>query len=129
MADELYSYAVTIPPGTPSTAPQVTAMTMPSRIVRRIVVKVPPGPMGFMGFRIGATGVSIVPASNTQWIVSDDEEILWDVANLIQSGAFQLIGYNTGIYPHTVFVRFEVDIPQAKQTAARGLPLVIGSGV
>ena len=111
MADEVYAFAVTIPAGTALASPQTTAMAIPVRIVRRIVVKIPPGPNGLMGFKIAAAGVAIIPQAVGTWIVASDEDLVWDLANAIQSGAFQLIGYNTGQYNHTVYVRFEVDLP------------------
>lgn len=115
MADEVYAFSATIPAGTAVASPTTTLMTMPVRIVRRIIIKVPPGPAGFMGFRIASTGVQIIPLAVGSWIVTDNEQIIWDVANMIQSGSFQLIGYNTGVYQHTVYVRFEVDVPQLHQ--------------
>lgn len=121
MADEVYPFAVTIPAGTLSTAPYTASMRFPTRIVRRITVRVPPGPAGFMGFQIASTGTPVLPSAPGTWIVTDNEDITWDVANMIESGSFQLIGYNTGVYDHTVYVRFEVDIPfLVNERKARG---------
>lgn len=123
MPDQVYAFAVTIPAGTPVATPQVTDVAIPVRIVRRIVVRIPPGPLGFMGFQIAATGAQIIPEVANTFIVANDEVIAWDVANMIQSGAFQVIGYNTGIYDHTVYVRFEVDVPQLLPARATLQPL------
>lgn len=119
MADEVYSFEVTIPAGTALASPQKTAMTFSTRFVRRILIKVPPGPAGKMGFQIASTGTQFIPANTGHWIITDNEQITWDIANAIQSGSWQLIGYNTGIYDHTVYVRFEVDVPQLHDVGNR----------
>lgn len=127
MPDEVYSFAVTIPAGTLSTAPATTAMIMPVRIVRRITVKIPPGPNGLMGFRVAAAGTQIIPEAAGTWIIASDEQIPWDVSNTIESGAFQLVGYNTGQYDHTVYVRFEVDLPPDPSAQLVRTPLRLGA--
>ena len=115
MPDQVLAFSATIPAGTAITAPTTTSMSVGVRFVRRIVIKVPPGPAGKMWFRIAATGSQIIPVNSGAWIVTDNEQIEWDVVGAIESGAFQLIGYNTGVYDHTVYVRFEVDVPQLHQ--------------
>lgn len=126
MADEVYAFQATIPAGTAVASPTTTTMAFPTRYVRRIIIKVPPGPAGKMGFQIASTGNQIIPLAKGTWIITDDEQITWDVNNAIQSGSFQLIGYNTGIYDHTVYVRFEVDVPQLHQGGDR--PAMIDMG-
>lgn len=126
MADQVYVYQVTTPAGTALASPQTTSVAIPVRIVRRITIKVPPGPAGHLGFQVAANGTAIIPVNGTSWIVTDNEDIVWDVTQLIESGAFQIRSYNTGIYPHTIEIRFEVDIPPPKpaSTAPRILEIV-----
>lgn len=123
MADEVWVFSVTVPAGTASAAPQVTATTMPPRIVRRIEVTVPPGPAGSLGFRIGMAGQQVLPVNAGSWIITDNEHIGWDVSNLPDSGAWQVIGYNTGSQPHTIQVRYLVDVPQLSQPGQPVTPL------
>lgn len=106
MAVQVLEYAVTTPAGTLSTGPQVTSLGFPPAQVDRIEVRVPPGPAGVLGFRIGSGGVQIIPYNDGGWVVTDDEVIGWDLTDQIESGAWQLISYNTGSLPHTVYVRF-----------------------
>jgi hypothetical protein len=51
-------------------------------------------------------GQQIIPINSGGWIISDDDKITWPVQGLPESGAWQLIGYNTDIYDHTIQVRF-----------------------
>lgn len=122
---EIYNFAVSTPAGTALTAPQTTALTMPARIVRRITVKVPPGPAGHLAFQIAVNGVSQIPINGAQWIITDNEEISWDFVTPVESGAWQCKSYNTGIYAHTIYIRFEVDLPVPKERQIARAPLAL----
>jgi hypothetical protein len=109
MAREVQFFSVTIPAGTPINAPQVTQMRMPTRLVTEIELRVPPGPRGTVGFRVGSSGTQVLPAQLGTWIVTDDEVIRWPLEGQHDSGSWEFTGYNTGQFPHTVTVRFLVD--------------------
>jgi hypothetical protein len=111
VAREIQSFAVSIPAGTLKSAPQITALTMPPRIVDEVEILVPPGPRGEVGFQLGAAGGQIIPVTLGQFIVTDNEVIHWPMEDQIDSGAWQLIAYNTGSQPHTVTVRFLARLP------------------
>lgn len=125
MAREVYNFSVSTPAGQAITSPLITACAMPVRIVRRITIKVPPGPAGHLRFQVSATGVPIIPVNGSEWITTDNETIVWDVAEAIQSGAWQIRSYNTGIYAHAIQVRFEVDLPPAGGASGRREPLAL----
>lgn len=119
MADEVRAFQVTIPHGTASSSPQTTDLSMPSRIVRSIRVRIPPGPRGNVGFAISVAGTAILPWNAGEWIIGDDEVIDWPLARQITSGAWQLMGYNDGIFDHTLYVQFLLDL--LGTTAAAGV--------
>lgn len=106
MAIEVYNFAVTVLTGTTKTAPQITNMPMPPRIVQKIVVVVPPGPRGNVGFQIGLAGQQLIPITEGQFFITDNEVPSFELDNLPTSGAWQLIAYNTGTYSHTLQIRF-----------------------
>ena len=110
MAREVWSFAVSIPIGTTAAAPAITNLTMPPRLVEAIDWRVPPGPGGMMGFALAAAGVPIIPANPGGWIITDNEADSWQVQGQLESGAWQLAGYNTGLFPHTVYLRFHVNL-------------------
>lgn len=113
MAREFQHFAVTIPAGTPKATPQVTNLTMPPRVVREIEIVVPPGPRGNVGFQLGFSGLQLIPYTTGQFFIADDEVIHWPVDGMPDSGAWQMIAYNTGGFPHTIEVRFLVDLVDA----------------
>lgn len=124
MAREIYEFPVTIPAGTPQAAPQKTDLTMPTRVVDTIEVLVPPGPRGEVGFQLASKGVAFIPRNTQNYIVTDDERIEWPVEGMMDSGAWQLIAYNTGQFAHTVYVRFLVQV--SGQTASGAPPGAAG---
>lgn len=117
MPVEVRAFQCLIPAKTAKATPVVVSLAMPARIVRTIEITVPRGPSGLVGFALGSAGQNVIPYNNGAWIVTDDEKITWDVDEQIDSGAWQLQGYNTGQYDHTVYLRFLLDLVQVAQTA------------
>lgn len=113
MARELRSFNVTVPAGTAQAAPVSFDVSSPARIVRRIDVTVPPGPRGEVGFYLANSFQQVIPFNAGQWVVANDEKMTWDLTDYVDSGSWQVIAYNTGFYPHTLQVRFHVDLPDA----------------
>lgn len=109
MASEVRHYTITVPAGTPPDAGWTASLDMPPRIVREIEIIVPPGPRGTVGFALGSSGQAVIPRQQGEWIVTDNEQIRWPLETGIDSGGWQLYGYNTGVYPHTLYIRFLVD--------------------
>lgn len=127
MAREVRRFSVTIPAGTLQAAPQVSPLTMPDRVVRRVVVVVPPGPRGLVGFQLTHAGSQMIPVNSGQFVVADDERIEWDTEGYIDTGAWQMTAYNTGSFPHTLEVRFEVDLIQSVADLLGPQPLPVDS--
>lgn len=128
MAYEVRRFAPSIPAGTAIAAPVTVAMTMPARLVRRVSIRFPPGPSGQVGVQLASSGVQIVPWDKGTFLVGENETLTFDLFGQIESGAWQLIGYNLGAFAHQVYVTFEVDPPQLAGKAGGGavvLPLTI----
>lgn len=106
MADEIRQYTATIPAGTTAAAPVRVNFDMPAREVQGIQIRVPPGPSGVVGFALQNSGVTVIPYGSDQWIVTSADYIDWTLSNYITSGSWQLLGYNTGAFSHSIYVRF-----------------------
>lgn len=113
---EIRHFTATIPAGTPVTAPVTVAVSMPVRIVRQIDWRVPNGPMGVFGWQIAMGGVKVFPTGGDSYVVADGDTGSWSVENAPDGGTWQVIGYNTGVNPHSVYLAFHVDTvtPPAK---------------
>ena len=117
MATEVHEFPVTIPAGTPLAAPLVFNLAMPVRIVEEIQIQVPPGPRGEVGFAVGASGLAVLPYEPSTFVVTDNEVVKWALEGQIESGAWQLIAYNTGAFNHTLYVRFLTRLPPSAPAA------------
>jgi hypothetical protein len=123
MAREVYSFAVTVPAGTSPSSPQKTALTMPPRVVQEVEVRLPPGPRGEVGWALGLAGQPIIPFQKGAWIVGDDERISWPLTGQPTSGAWELYAYNTGSFPHTIYITFLTDIVASSPTILQPLTI------
>lgn len=118
MSIEVYTFDVTTPAGTAADAPQTVQIPMPDRQVDRIDVVAPAGLNGTVGFQIGMAGQQIIPVNTGGWIVTSAETVSFDLTGLPTSGAWEVFTYNTGIYPHTLHIRFVVSLPGGDSTTA-----------
>lgn len=111
MAREFRAFACTIPKGTAKASPTTIGMDTSPRILLEAEFLVPPGPNGLVGFQLGMAGQQLIPYNAGAFIVANDEVIRWPIEGAPTSGAWQLIGYNTGSFDHTIYVRLLLDIP------------------
>lgn len=131
MAQEIRTAQATIPAGTPLAAPVQVNIAFPPRIVRSVRWRVPRGPGGLMGWQLSSDGVPVIPIVAGTWIVADDEQDDWPLDGYPDAGNWQVTGYNTGVYPHTVYLTFLLDLivpaSQAPQlVAAQPAPQLAG---
>lgn len=118
MTSEIRQFSLTIPPGTPSSAPAIAQTTFPARIVEAIEITVPAGSNGTVGFQIRNSNVVVIPYDSNTWIVTSGENIHWDLQDQITSGSWQLAAYNNGVNPHTLYIRYLLSVPPAPGAAS-----------
>lgn len=111
MAEDIRHFTVTIPAGTPKLTPATVKIAMPPRTVHRIDWRVPTGSMGTFGWQVAMDGAQMFPTGGDLYVVAHGQSGYWDVANTADSGAWQVIGYNTGVNPHSVYLVFHTDVP------------------
>lgn len=108
MATELRAFTVTIPAGTPITAPVTIDVSFTPMVTERIEWRQPRGANGLMGWRITSGGAQVIPKNLGAFIVTDGEQATWQLDSLHDSGKWEVTGYNTGANPHILNVRFHV---------------------
>lgn len=130
MAEEIQHFTATIPAHTPVNAPVTIACTVPVRIVTQIDWRVPKGPMGVMGWQVAMGGVRVFPLGAAVYVLANGEHGSWPVVNAPDSGAWQVIGYNTGANPHSVYLTFHCNTvaPKIAVVAPIPAPLLMPSG-
>lgn len=126
MAQEIREFAVTVPAGTTKAAPLVTDISFPEREVIAVSYRVPPGPSGLMGWALTSAGAPVIPIQMGGYIVTDNQSATWDLEGYLNSGNWQVTAYNLGLYDHTVYLTFQLDLPG---TVAAPTQPPTGSGV
>lgn len=126
-AQEVREFEVTCPQGTSKLDPLVTDLDMPTRTVLNIRIRVPPGPNGVMGFAIGSAGAFVIPINDGEYIVGSDEIFEWSLEDQINSGAWQVTMYNLGIYPHTIYMTWTVELPDLPTDSTLAQPMVVAN--
>jgi hypothetical protein len=106
MATSVTALSATVPANTAKANPATVTLTVNPANVNKIRWRVPPGPRGNLGWHLSMGGVQVLPQVAGEYVVADDEYDDWEIENLPDSGAWQLTGYNTGIYDHTVYLYF-----------------------
>lgn len=109
MARESRQFTATIPGGTLPAAPLVTDIPIPVGIVRQVRWRVPAGNLGLLGWRITMGGVQVLPSGGDPWVIADGQTGDWQLDGYPDSGAWQVTGYNTGSYAHSVYVTLDFD--------------------
>lgn len=126
MATRVLPFAVTIPAGTPASAPVTIPLAMDNWEIERIDLEVPPGPSGHMGFQLLNNGVAWIPYGPGNWVVWDDVRESYYMTDQPTASGWAVEGYNTGTYNHSVIVRFHVNptSPDATDTTATAVNIV-----
>ena len=121
MSVETREFVVTVPHGTLASAPQRTSLAMPSRLVRAIRLRFPPGPSGTVGCQLTSNGSQVIPVNAGAYFIGDDEIFDLNIERSLTSGAWQLTAYNTGTYDHSLYLTFYLDptqLPAGVQASA-----------
>jgi hypothetical protein len=100
----LYTLECTIPAGTPVADPAVFDLPVDNRQVAKIIVRVPPGPHGEVGFQIWYGSGLAFPYTQASWVVADNTSIEIQPDVEMTSGNWQFKAYNTGDYSHSLYV-------------------------
>lgn len=102
------AFDVTIPAGTLKANPLVTLTQFEANVVERIDWLFPDGCQGTVGIQIGARATPVIPDQPGQFIVRSGDSAGYDLADMHTTGDWSVIGYNTGVFPHTIRVTYRV---------------------
>jgi hypothetical protein len=118
-------FEVTIAAGTLQSAPTTAAMSFVDGIVTGVEFVVPPGPSGRVGFALFYGGVRQLPRTDGAFYVTDDEVIRRSLTGFPSGSRWQLVGFNTDIFPHTIEVRFLIDELPPKRPSRVAIPTIL----
>lgn len=129
MAAEVHQFSATIPAGTPKSSLAVVNLPLTYYDVESIDLEVPPGPAGLMGFYLALSGQQWLPFEAGQFLIWDDRFASWALTEQPTSYGWELHGYNTDVYDHTVTVRFHLNVPASPLIVASAPTLTIVQGI
>lgn len=123
MAREIRAFTCDIPAGTLLAAPITFDIGFPPRVVDTVELVVPPGPSGTVGFYIANSGVRVIPYDSDDWLIMSGEKVSWPLDGYIDSGAWELTAYNTGVQDHSLYVRFLLSLTPDRTTRTGTQPI------
>ena len=108
MSDRAEWFDVNVPAAVLAASPMTFPLVFPQGAVDKIRMIVPYGPAGNVGLQLWVGGSQYLPRTPGSYIVADNYTPEWDVRNTNTSGSWQLVAYNTDIWPHLIQVAFDV---------------------
>jgi hypothetical protein len=109
MPHQYRTFSITVPAQTLQATPQTFDISFGTFEVRNVNVRVPPGPLGTVGFRIASSRVQWIPWNTGAWLVFDDESRDFPADGWPNSGDWQIVAYNVGLFSHTLEFTWELD--------------------
>lgn len=105
MAQRVEIATVTVPAATLSSAPITAALPWRQGYPERVEIRIPPGPSGLVGVRLLHSGTVIIPRSTNEWLITDNEPVIWPLEGYPSNPAWSVQAYNQDIYEHAFQVR------------------------
>lgn len=118
----VYEITFTVPAGTPIANPLSQSWVTEDNTIADIELYVPPGHNGLTGFRVMKGDVQLLPFTKGTFITANDYRRVFDIGAYIPTGDLKLQGYNTGVNPHSFFVRATITTYTAPQSQVNGSP-------
>lgn len=107
-AERIETFKVTTPAGTAQATPLETSLVFPPGEVLAVEIVIPTGHVGLTGLRLAQAHRPIIPRGAADFVIANGETIGWGLAGFVNSGNWQAFTYNTGVFPHSHYVRFLV---------------------
>lgn len=128
MASQVRQFTITIPAGTTQVVPFVAALDLDYVEIESIDLEVPPGPGGLMAFYLARSGQQVIPYDVGEWLRWDDVQKTWHLTDQPTGSGWEVVGYNTDVYPHDVTVRFHVSAVSASPSVSVPVPSFVTTG-
>lgn len=123
MSDAVAAFPIAVPANTSS--PMFFPCLLGWADVEDILVVVPPGCAGLVGFQIWAGGAPAYPFEQGQYFVFDDYPYDQVVSNQINSGQWGISAYNNDTYQHTLRAYFRYNYVQYSPSLSLGTPVSV----
>lgn len=109
MAQRVESRVVTCSSGTTEADAVEVDVSFQAGTVLQVELLIPDGHAGQTGIAIAQAHQIIIPATGTDWIVGNDNRIVWTVADFLNTGEWSAFVYNNGDFDHSWYVTFLIN--------------------
>lgn len=127
--DRLYQTQITTPAGTTANAPMTTNFPLEDAVLDSLTILIADGHAGLTGIRILQAGQEIIPWSNNDWLISNNEILTIPINSQITEVGLQVQTYNTDSFAHRHWVRALISnlgtSPAAAAAAAPFIPSTV----
>lgn len=101
----LYQLTVSVPAGVTPDLPQDDAFPLEDAILESVTILIPDGHSGLTGIRVKQAQQEIIPWSNDDWLVSNNEKIELAVEEQITKTGLVIETYNMDVFVHKFWIR------------------------
>lgn len=132
MAQRVLTRQVTVPAGTPSSAPVAVDLSFSQGSVTEVHIVIPDGHAGFTGIALAQANQQVIPEDTNSWIIGNNEPVYLPLSDYLNNGNWQAVMYNTDVYDHAFHLRFLVDdvaAPAAVSSFATGAVIPVGDAL
>jgi hypothetical protein len=106
MAQQVYAFTVTCPAGTSLVAAITQDVSFPQADVNELQIVIPDGHAGLTGIAVQQAHQAVIPKNAGAFLVTNDEKLIFPLQDYLDNGNWQVVMYNTDIYPHSWYLRF-----------------------
>lgn len=123
--DRLYQLTVSTMPGTTPDSPLVTQFPVEDSILQSITILIPDGHSGLTGIRLLQADQEIIPWSNNDWLISNNEIVTVNVDTQVSATALSIETYNTDVFAHSHWIRAVIADLGTSAATSNNTPSVI----
>jgi hypothetical protein len=119
----IWPLTVTVPAGTPPSAPLVVPWVTEDAVITEIEILIPSGPNGTTGIRIMKGDVQLLPWGSGSWIIANDYNRTFPIGGYLPTKDLKVQAYNQGANPHSFYLRMSVSYASDAASASSAATL------
>lgn len=117
---------LTVPAGTPASAPVSAVVPVTTGWIGKARLTIPDGHNGLTGWALQVAGTTVIPYSGSGYVISNNHVYEWELNRQVNTGQVVVMGYNTGQFPHTFYFygewQSQAPTPPVSAVLASGTP-------
>lgn len=110
MGVRTYQITVTVPAGTPQSAPASVPWSTEDNTILDIEIEIPPGHNGLTGIRVMKGDVQLLPFGTGAWITANNYSRVFPIGQYMPTSDITIQAYNLGAYAHNFFLRMSMTL-------------------